>query len=81
MLVGEFPKPAGLLQSVRKSLLSVAPALPLPGLIFPPVRIAAQEVDAALDCHSLPHIRLGFAELLRSVIGRDALPKLPDLKP
>ena len=48
---------------VQKSLLSAAPALPLLGLIFPPFWIAAQEVDVALDRHSLTHIRLGFAVL------------------
>ena len=50
-------------QSVQKSLLSAAPALPLLGLIFPPVWIAAQEVDVALDRHGLPHICLGLAVL------------------
>ena len=49
-------------QSVQKSLLSAAPALPLLGLV-PPVRMAEQIVDTALDRHGLPHIHLGFAVL------------------
>ena len=36
-------------------------SLSLLGLIFPPVRHAEQMINVRLDCHSLPHIRLGLA--------------------
>ena len=61
VLVGELPKPAGLLDKVSRSPIVCGPALPLLGLIFPPVRVAEQVIDVRLDRHSLPHIRLGFA--------------------
>ena len=40
-------------------------SLSLLGLIFPPVRHAEQMINVRLDCHSLPHIRLGLAVIRR----------------
>ena len=40
-------------------------SLLLLGLIFPPVRYAEQMINVRLDCHSLPHIRLGLAVIRR----------------
>ena len=37
------------------------PSLSFLSLIFPPVRHAEQMINVRLDCHSLPHIRLGLA--------------------
>ena len=55
-------------QSVQKSLLSAAPALPLLGLILPPVRQAEQMLHVALDGHQFPHL-----PLCRPVIGIEGL--------
>ena len=48
---------------VQKSLVVCGPELSLLGLIFTPVRMAEQVIDIRLDCHGLPHFRLGFAVL------------------
>ena len=61
MLVGELPKPAGLLDTLSRSPIVCGPLLSLLGLIFPPVRVAEQVIHVCLDCHGLPHIRLGVA--------------------
>ena len=42
-------------------------SLLLLGLIFPPVRHAEQMINVRLDCHSLPHIRLGLAVIRRGL--------------
>ena len=61
MLVGELPKPAGLLDTLSRSPIVCGPAaLSLLGLI-PLVRMSEQMVDVPLDGHGLPHIRLGLA--------------------
>ena len=59
MLVGELPKPAGLLDTLSRSPIVCGPLLSLLGLIFPPVRVAEQVIHVCLDRHGLPHIRLG----------------------
>ena len=47
----------------QKLPLSAAPALPLLGLVFPPVRQAEQMIHVALDSHQLSHLPLGFPVL------------------
>ena len=61
MLVGELPKPAGLLDKVSRSPIVCGPLLSLLGLIFTPIRMAEQMVNVRLDRHGLPHFRLGLA--------------------
>ena len=65
MLVGELPKPAELLDTLSRSPAQApivgGPELTLLGLIFLLVRVAEQVIDICLDCHGLPHIRLGLA--------------------